>query len=176
MVEQYYPDNVLRFCPQCGSKGFEPESSKSLKCKECGFRYFINPVAAVTALIFDGKKRLLLTYRRNDPASGMLDLPGGFVDKNERAEDALVREIKEELNLDIDSFKFYGTFPNEYLFGGIVYFTLDIVFVCNVSDLSKLRPADDVTSCVFISPKLINLHEVGLNSAKNIIQAYLSSN
>jgi NAD+ diphosphatase len=175
MKNQYFPDKVFRFCPRCGSEGFEPESAKSLKCTKCGFRYFINPVAAVAALIFNTGGQLLLTRRRHNPAAGMLDLPGGFIDVGETAEEALIREIKEELNVTIDSFKFYGTFPNEYLFGGIVYFTLDIVFNCQVSNLNTLGPADDVLSCEFISPAKINLDLIGLNSVKSIIQSYLNS-
>jgi len=143
-----------------------------MHCTTCGFRYFVNPAAAVAALITDTSNRLLLTRRRNAPSEGMLDLPGGFVDKFETAEDAIIREIKEELNIRIDEISFFGSFPNEYLFGGIVYFTLDIVFECAVSNFDTLRPADDVTSCEFITPDKINLNEIGLDSVKNIILAY----
>jgi NAD+ diphosphatase len=172
MVDSYYPGKVFRFCPRCGSPEFNPENVKSLKCRECGFLYFINPVSAVTALIFDDEKRLLLTRRRHEPARGMLDLPGGFVDQGEKGEDALIREIREELNLTIDQYYFFGTFPNEYLFEGIVYFTLDIVFICKISNLNTLKPADDVTSCEFTPPEMINPDEIGLMSVKNIIQSY----
>jgi NAD+ diphosphatase len=175
MADSNYPFTVFRFCPRCGAHGFNPESLKSLKCPECGFRYFINPVASVTALISDRDGRLLMTRRRNDPARNMLDLPGGFIDQGEKAEEALVREIKEELDLKIDHFKYFGTFPNEYLFDGIIYFTLDILFACEVSDLSTLMPADDVISCEFISPEKINIGEIGLASVKNMIVAYLTS-
>jgi NAD+ diphosphatase len=175
MAGQNYPAAVFRFCPRCGSDGFKPESAKSLRCWKCGFRYFINPVAAVAALIVNKNGQLLLTLRKHPPAEGMLDLPGGFVDTGEKAEHALVREIKEELNLIIERFHFYGTFPNEYLFDGIIYFTLDIVFLCEVSDFSTLNPSDDVSSCEFLSPDKINPDNIGLKSVKNIIADYLIS-
>lgn len=172
MRTQFYPENVFKFCPRCGSSRFFPASTKEMNCTTCGFRYFVNPVAAVTALITDTSGRLLLTRRRNAPAAGMLDLPGGFVDKFETAEDAIMREIKEELDLQIDGTRFFGSFPNEYLFEGIVYFTLDIVFECSVSNFDTLSPADDVTSFEFIAPDKINLNEIGLDSVKNIILAH----
>jgi NAD+ diphosphatase len=175
MTGQNYPAEVFRFCPSCGTEGFKPDSAKSIRCAKCGFRYFINPAAAVAALIVNKDGQLLLTRRKHAPAEGMLDLPGGFVDTGEKAEGALAREIKEELNLTIDQFHFYGTFPNEYLFDGIVYFTLDMVFVCEVSDFSTLRPADDVVSCEFLSPEKIHPDEIGLKSVKNIIADYLVS-
>ena len=172
MRTQFYPENVFKFCPRCGSVRFIPASNKEMHCTSCGFRYFVNPVAAVAALITDKSGQLLLTRRRNAPATGMLDLPGGFVDKFETAEVAIIREIKEELNLHVDDFLFFVSFPNEYLFEGIVYFTLDIVFECAISNLDTLRPADDVTSCEYIAPEKINLNEIGLDSVKNIILAY----
>lgn len=172
MRTQFYPENVFKFCPRCGSSRFISASEKEMNCATCGFRYFVNPAAAVAALIIDTNNRLLLTRRRNAPAAGMLDLPGGFVDKFETAEDAIVREIKEELDLHIDVIRFFGSFPNEYLFEGIVYFTLDIVFECSVSNFAPLFPSDDVSSCEFIAPDKINLNEIGLDSVKNIILAY----
>lgn len=174
-MSDYYPEKVFRFCPRCGHDGFKPDSPKSLKCGKCGFHYFINPVAAVTALIFGTDGKLLLTRRKHAPAEGMLDLPGGFADQGEKAEHALVREIKEELNLTVDDFEFYGTFPNEYLFDEIVYFTLDIVFICQVNNMHTLQPADDVLSCEFISPEKINPGDIGLISARNIIRSYVDS-
>lgn len=176
MKTQFYPENVFKFCPRCGSARFSSANTKEIRCATCGFRHFVNPAAAVAALITDSNGRLLLTRRRNAPAAGMLDLPGGFVDKSETAEDAIVREIKEELNLRVDEIRFFGSFPNEYLFEGIVYFTLDIVFKCKVYNFETLLPADDVSSCEFFAPDKINLNEIGLDSVKNIMLAYWKTN
>lgn len=172
MTSPYYPENVFKFCPRCGSAKFLAKSNKEMHCNACGFRYFLNPAAAVAVLINNASGQLLLTRRRHAPAAGMLDLPGGFVDKSETAEDAIMREIMEELNLRVDDMRFFGSFPNEYLFDGIVYFTLDIVFECTIGNFEPLRPADDVVSCEFTDPEKINLNEIGLDSVKNIILAY----
>lgn len=50
--------------------------------------------AAVAGLIFNEKGQLLLTIRAKDPGKGLLDLPGGFVDMGENADQALRREIE----------------------------------------------------------------------------------
>ncbi|MBU2560394.1 NUDIX hydrolase [archaeon] len=47
----------------------------------------------------DGK--ILLIKRKNEPFKGDFALPGGFVEYNESAEDAIKREAEEETGLDI---------------------------------------------------------------------------
>ena len=164
------PLNVFRYCPKCGSSGFTKESEKSLKCNSCGFRYFINMNAAVAAIIRNEKNEVLFTIRKHDPASGMLDLPGGFVDLGEIAEDALVREVYEELNLQISEMLFYGTFSNKYLFEGVEYQTLDMVFSCLVQTFHNLKAADDVSGYVFRDPNSVLPEEIGLASIRKIVE------
>ncbi|HEV7370658.1 NUDIX domain-containing protein [Arenibaculum sp.] len=55
----------------------------------------------VGAFVLDGEKRLLLVKRRRDPEAGHWGLPGGKVEFLETVEAAAIREIKEELGLDI---------------------------------------------------------------------------
>ena len=80
-------------------------------------------------MIVNDKGEILFTKRSVDPHKGMLDLPGGFVDIMESAENALVREIKEELNLNIEHFQYFMSSPNEYIFGGLSVFTLDLAYI-----------------------------------------------
>src|SRR5208337_901997 len=93
------PWKTFRFCPGCGAEGIAVRADRSILCKQCGFHFYFNAAAAVAGLIEDDKGRLLMTVRAHDPAKGALDLPGGFVDFDETAEDALKREVKEELSL-----------------------------------------------------------------------------
>ena len=46
-----------------------------------------------------------MTLRAEDPGKNLLDLPGGFVDKNENFEKAAMREVKEELNIELKDTK-----------------------------------------------------------------------
>lgn len=65
-----------------------------------------NPVPVAVALIpllcSDGKPAFLGVVRANEPGRGGLALPGGYVDKGERAETATSREVLEETGLIID--------------------------------------------------------------------------
>ncbi len=170
MLRKYSPFEVFRYCPKCGSPDFAPDTEKSLKCKSCGFRYFINMSASVAAIIRNQNNEVLFTVRKHDPAAGMLDLPGGFIDLGETAENALVREIQEELNLNISMMKFIGTFPNKYHFGEIEYQTLDLVFNCTVESFENLQVADDVSGYVFRNPGAVLPQEIGLDSIREIVE------
>ena len=69
----------------------------------------------VAALLFDEQKRILITRRpANSHLAGFWEFPGGTVEDNETARDALVREIKEETNLDIKAEKLYWQDCFEY--------------------------------------------------------------
>ncbi len=169
MSSKYSPLKVFRYCPKCGSPGFTPDSEKSLKCKSCDFRYYINMSASVAAIIKNEKGEILFTIRKHNPASGMLDLPGGFVDLGETAENATIREIKEELNLNINKIDFAGTFTNKYIYGAVEYQTLDLVFNCTVESFENLQVADDVSGYVFRNPHTVLQEEIGLNSIREIV-------
>ena len=99
----------------------------------------------------------------------MLDLPGGFVDPGETAEEALTREIKEELNLEISGYRYILSSPNEYPFGGFTYRTLDLVFECSVGNMEDIKAADDVSGYRFINIHEVNPDEIGLKSIRNIV-------
>ncbi|MEN6472754.1 MAG: NUDIX domain-containing protein [Syntrophaceae bacterium] len=165
------PMDVFRFCPRCGSN-FSVQDDRSFLCGGCGLHYFINANAAVCALIVDLQDRLLLTLRAQDPGRGMLDLPGGFVTPLETAEDALKRELREELNLTIDSLRYFGSYPNHYLFSGLTIFTLDLAFVCKAKDISGLKPADDVADAFFIPLAQVDLGKIAFESIRTVIDAY----
>jgi len=173
-VDGYYPGNVLKFCPRCSSAKFIFQGGKSFSCGECGFRFFINAAAAVAALIEDSQGRLLLVRRAREPLKGTLDLPGGFVDTGESAENALCREVLEELNLRIDRFTYFCSFPNTYLYAGIVYFTLDLAYVCTVKDMDPIGTADDVDGYVFLRPEEVRVEDIGHASIREIVSRFLA--
>ena len=66
-------------------------------CDEC--QGYLNPALAVDACVRNGNN-ILLVQRKFPPSAGSWVLPGGFVDKGERPEDAVLRELKEEAGLD----------------------------------------------------------------------------
>ena len=59
-----------------------------------------HPVVGVGAVIvYDGK--LLIEKRKNEPGRGKWTVPGGLVELGEKAEETVIREVKEETNLAV---------------------------------------------------------------------------
>ena len=94
----------FKFCPACGSASFVVHNIKSKQCDNCGFIYYVNPSAATAAFIRNTDGDLLVCRRSHEPAKGTLDLPGGFIDYNETAEQGIAREVMEELGNHCDEF------------------------------------------------------------------------
>lgn len=172
MLSQFHPQRVCKYCPRCGSAQYNPHSSKSQKCDECGFVFYTNAAGAVAAIITNTQGEILLTTRAFEPGKGLLDLPGGFIDPGESVEQALHREISEELNIQIVSAQYFGSFPNEYVYGGILYYTIDLVYECTIADMSTIQAADDVSGFGFYKPSVEIIEQIGLHSIKKIIAAY----
>ena len=165
---------VFRYCPKCGAAAVHVIGRKLLRCDACGFELYLNVAAAVAALIFDDEGRLLAIVRAQEPQKGLWDLPGGFVDPGESAEDALRREIREELGLEIASMRYLQSYPNVYEYRGVEYATADLGFVCTVDDLSQMRPAEsEIEDVVLERPEDIDVRQWAFPSTARLLRQYL---
>lgn len=160
--------SFFQFCPKCASADFKASGERAMLCPNCHFEYYFNVASAVTAIILNDDNQILLTRRAFAPEKGKLDLPGGFVEFNESAQEALVREIKEELNADVLDLKFLDSFPNEYKYSGITIHTLDMTFIVKLQSL-ELTAMDDVASFQFYTLTEIPMHEIAFQSTRNTI-------
>ena len=70
-------------------------------------------IRVVAAIITDGS-RFLATQRGYGDFKGMWEFPGGKIELGEMPEEALQREIKEELRVDISILRFFSTVDYEY--------------------------------------------------------------
>lgn len=68
----------------------------------------------VVAAIIEKNKSFLATQRGYGDFKGMWEFPGGKVEEGEDPKDALVREIKEELNVEIGVKEFLCTVDYDY--------------------------------------------------------------
>ena len=96
---------------------------------------------AVVAVIVR-RGRLLLARRGRPPYAGTWDAPGGFLESGETPEQALRRELREEIGVGVRRARFVGFATDRYGPGGFVV----LAAAYRVTPTStKMRAADDVS-------------------------------
>jgi len=175
----YDVDNVngwgiaLRYCPKCGAAALRFVGSKLVRCESCSFELYLNPAAAVAALITDDQGRLLVVVRAEEPKKGMWDLPGGFADAGESAEQSLRREVREELGLELVSMRYLCSYPNTYDYKGMRYATMDLGFVCEVKDLNVVQTSkSEVMELLFVRLQEIDVARFAFASVARMVERY----
>lgn len=129
---------------------------------------FKRPGISADAVILD-RQKILLIKRKNDPFKDLWALPGGFIEYGERAEDAVVREAREETGLDIVVDKLIGVYsaPDRDPRGH----TITIAYLCSADEGSNMHPhaADDAADAwwwdISELPKLAFDHELIVTDA-----------
>ena len=166
------PARLFKFCPRCGRPRGEDKPLQPFQCEACGFHYYINPCLAVAAILLGSGDEALFIRRAKDPAKGRLAVPGGFVDLGETAEDALRREIKEEVNLEVGPLEFLCSAPNEYLYRGVNYPVLDLAFVCRAASIEPIAALDGVESFCWVNPAAVDPGEIAFPSIRAAVRLY----
>jgi ADP-ribose pyrophosphatase YjhB (NUDIX family) len=102
---------AVPICPHCADAAEQP-----LVCERCGWRWYANPKPAAGTLVerwADGGDAAILLLRRVvEPGAGGWDLPAGYLDPGESAEEAAVRETREEAGLDVDLVRLVGVYTS----------------------------------------------------------------
>lgn len=128
----------MKYCAQCGHEIVETIVNL-YKCSN-GHENWLNPAPGAVAFILKEGK-VLYGVRSIEPNIGRLGLAGGFVEPNESIEEAVVREAKEELGIDIKIIDFLGSYPHDYAKGKP---SLAMVFVAEYVD-GIITPTDDLS-------------------------------
>ncbi|MBN2442170.1 MAG: NUDIX domain-containing protein [Spirochaetales bacterium] len=163
---------IFSHCPTCTLKTLEYDDIKRYYCPECDFTYYHNPAAAVAGIILFNNK-LLLIKRAKDPGKGKLDLPGGFVDPGESAEDGLKREIHEELGIHVTSCKYFMSLPNTYDYKGIIYPTCDLIFEITIETFPGEWEKDEIEDVILVHPASAAALEFAFPSGKAAIGSFV---
>jgi 8-oxo-dGTP diphosphatase len=112
-------------------------------------------------------KGIVLIKRKNPPLG--FALPGGFVDYGESVEDALKREMKEEINLDVKIEKLLGVYSNPKRDPRM--HTSSCVFICHAFELPKA--GDDAKEAFIFKLEEIPFEKLVFDHSK-ILRDFLS--
>lgn len=109
-------------------------------------------IVEVVAAIIQSDNKILVTQRGGGSFKGYWEFPGGKIEEGETAEEALVREIREELNIEIQIDSFYQTIEYDYpTFHLILHcykcgMPLNQHLTLNVHNEAKFLPTEELSS------------------------------
>ncbi|OPX90208.1 MAG: NADH pyrophosphatase [Pelotomaculum sp. PtaB.Bin104] len=128
------------YCPKCGSRlNYQEQGErKRLACSACAYIFYENPVVGVAAVVLNERGQILLG-RRNGTYRGTWCIPCGYVEYDEDVREAIVREFKEETNLDI---RLHGVFAVHSNFHNPETHTVGIWFRAEVTGGELAAQAD----------------------------------
>jgi NAD+ diphosphatase len=98
-----------RFCGVCGGPTLSEEAGHSRRCSQCGTPHFPRTDPAVIMIVTCGDSCVL--SRRSGSAPNRWTVLSGFVEPAETPEEAVVREVYEEVGLRITGLRYFGAQP-----------------------------------------------------------------
>jgi len=154
-----------RYCGKCGSKTTEKEDERAIVCPECHHVVFpkISP-AIIVAIVCNDK--ILLAHNANFQEN-WYSLVAGYVDIGESLEETVVREVKEEVGLDIKNVRYYKSQP--WPFSG----SLMIGFFAEADDTQPITPDNiEITEANWYSRGNLPNHPTTISIAGELIEKF----
>jgi NAD+ diphosphatase len=115
-------DRTHRFCGRCGTPTVPVVGERVRRCLNCGLHAYPRVAPAIIVLVTRGEhdELALLAWgtRRQQQFYSTL---AGFVEPGETLEEALAREVKEEVGIDVRDITYFGSqawpFPHQLMIG-----------------------------------------------------------
>jgi len=161
------PSQIFEHCPRCGYHRGTPDSATApFSCPSCGFTFYFNAAIAAAVFIEGPGDTVLLIKRAKDPARGKLAPPGGFIDIGETAEHGIVREVREEVGLELADLTYLCSQPNHYPYKELIYPVLDLFFTARAINPETARALDEVDGLPWYPIREINGEDLAFDSMR----------
>ncbi len=167
----FSPTDPFRFCPADGTRLGEPRPSGGASCPLCGRSWYRNSAPAVGAVILEDG-RVLVTVRAREPEKGRLDLPGGFLEVGEHPMDGLVREVREELGVEVEVFE-PPILLATHTYGPEGHYVLAIGFRTRIA-AGDPDPTDDVAEIRWISVEELDAADFAWEHDRRMVRETLA--
>lgn len=100
-------DKTHQFCGQCGTAMNKSNIDFSKICPSCGLQNYPRISPAIITAVTKENKILLARH----PGSDMFSVVAGYVEAGETLEDAVLREVKEEVNVNVINIRYFASQP-----------------------------------------------------------------
>ncbi|HAP76260.1 MAG TPA: NAD(+) diphosphatase [Acidimicrobiaceae bacterium] len=114
-----------RFCGRCGTPTESQQHERAMKCPSCGLLAFPRLAPAMITLVTrgEGDEQEALLARGVQFRIPMYSTLAGFVEPGESLEGAVIREVKEEVGINVRNVRYFGSqpwpFPHSLMVGFI---------------------------------------------------------
>ncbi len=112
-------DRTHQFCGRCGTQLRTKITERAKECPKCGLLHFPRLAPAIIVLVERGNELLLARSRHF--MVGMYSVLAGFVEPGESLEEAVVREVREEVGISVQDIQYFGSqpwpFPHSLMIG-----------------------------------------------------------
>jgi NAD+ diphosphatase len=112
-------DRTHRFCGSCGTPTEDTQGERAKRCPACGLLAFPRVSPAMIVRVTRGSE-ILLAHGQRFPGR-MYSVLAGFVDPGESIEEAIHRELREEVGIEVTNLRYFGSqpwpFPHSLMIG-----------------------------------------------------------
>ncbi|MFT4343629.1 MAG: NUDIX domain-containing protein [Candidatus Woesearchaeota archaeon] len=131
----------------------------------------IQNVGVAGFLYHEGKVLVVRRAPHETMFAGYYELPGGGVEFGEEPDTAIVREFKEETNLDVEMIAPYMTFS--YVTKNDTVHTVEVVYLVKlVGDINTLRLSDEHDDYRWISQEEVDTLTISPEVKRNIHEGF----
>ena len=129
--------------------------------------YILLMMKEIAAIILENDKREFLLYLRDNkpdiPFPDHWDLIGGHIEEGETPEEALIREVKEELDIDLKNYTFYKRYE---CLTGDAYENIKYIYYGKIN-----LPIEEITLMEGVRPQYFSRAEIPNVKFANILKA-----
>lgn len=108
-IQEFYRLNV--FCGKCGAETTHSDKERAMVCPKCKNMIFPPIAPSVIVLIRNGEETVLTKYQASHSAYRKYALVAGYVESGETPEEAVKREVFEEVGLRVKNITYYKSQP-----------------------------------------------------------------
>lgn len=155
-----------RFCGRCGARATRLSAEFAMHCESCGHRNYPRISPCIITLVTSGENMLLGRSPRFRP--GQYSTLAGFIEPGESAEEAVHREVYEEVGVHIDRLRYYRSqawpFPHSLMMG----------FFAEATTRRIRIDENEISDAAWFTPRRLPGLPAPYSIARELIEAHLT--
>ena len=156
-----------RFCGRCGTMTEEMPGVRARRCPRCGLEAFPRLAPAVICLVERDDGTALLAHGPQF-AAGTYSCLAGFVEPGESLEEAVTREVREEVAIEVTAMRYFGSQPWPFPHSLMVGFTARWL----AGDIEV--DGTEITEAAWFSPRQLPGLPPPISIARSLIDDWLA--